>query len=116
MAFIPVYQHFFSFAGRKSRADVNLARFRPIVLAPLPRHWWIVLDPGFLWDLERDRDIEDTMTLGVQLGKRIRPNLSVAIKPSIQVYGNEDFSWAFQASLSYRFGSTQAGSASPERP
>jgi hypothetical protein len=106
LVFIPVYQQLFSYAGKSERADINLLRIRPLLVAPLPRRWWLLLDPGFLWDLEDDLESDDTMTLGFQVGKRVTTKLTVALKPSIQTYGSEDFSWAVEANFSFSFQAT----------
>ena len=37
VSFIPVYQQLISFAGEDDRADLNIVRFRPLVLAQWPR-------------------------------------------------------------------------------
>ena len=101
--FIPVYQQLLSYAGNDARADLNILRIRPIVLAQWPRGWWTLLDPGFLWDLEDDLPTEDTMTLGLEVGKQVTKRISLAAKPGIKVYGSEDFAWAFELSFSFRF-------------
>jgi len=62
-----------------------------------------MLDPGFLWDLEDDRDTEDTMTLGLEVGKLLTKRISVTGKPSIQIYGTEDFAWAMELSITFNF-------------
>ncbi len=66
--FIGIYQQLISFAGRDSRADLNILRIRPVLLAQWAGGWWALLDVGFLWDLEDDRPSDDTMTLGIELG------------------------------------------------
>jgi hypothetical protein len=103
IAFIPVYQQLVSFAGKESRADINIIRFRSILLAQWPRGWWTMLDPGFLWDLEDDLETKDTMTLGLEVGKVLTPRLAVTGKPSIQTYGTEDFAWAVELSVTFSF-------------
>ena len=103
VSFIPIYQQLISFAGAGDRADINIVRFRPVVLAQWPRGWWTMLDPGFLWDLEDDLDTKDTMTLGLEVGKLLTKRLAVTGKPSIQVYGTEDFAWAMELSITFNF-------------
>ena len=103
VSFIPVYQQFISFAGADDRADLNIVRFRSVVLAQWPRGWWTMLDPGFLWDLEDDRDTKDTMTLGIEVGKLLTERITVSGKPSIQTYGSEDFAWAMELSFTFNF-------------
>ena len=101
--FIPVYQHLLSYAGNDDRADINILRFRPLMLAQWPRGWWCLLDPGFLWDLEDDLPTKDTMTLGLEVGKQVTERMTLSGKPAIQVYGTEDFGWAFDLSFTFRF-------------
>jgi hypothetical protein len=101
--FIPVYQQLISYAGDNDRADLNILRFRPILVAQWPRRWFTLLDPGFLWDLEDDLETKDTMTLGLEVGKQVTDHIVMSGKPSIQVYGTEDFAWAFELSFTYRF-------------
>ncbi len=101
--FIPVYQQLISYAGNDQRADLNILRIRPIVLVQLPRRWWALLDPGFLWDLEDDLPTRDTMTIGLEIGRQLTDEFALSGKPSVQVYGTEDFAWAFELSLTYRF-------------
>jgi hypothetical protein len=62
-----------------------------------------MLDPGFLWDLEDDREAKDTMTLGLEVGKILTPRFAVTAKPSIQTYGTEDFAWAVELSVTFSF-------------
>jgi hypothetical protein len=100
---VPIYQQLISYAGNDDRADLNILRIRPIILAQWPRGWWTALDPGFLWDLEDDRPTDDTMTLGLEVGKRLTRRLSLAGKPAIQVYGSEDFVWAAELALTFSF-------------
>jgi len=99
--FVPVYQQLISYAGNEDRADLNILRFRPIVLVQLPRRWWATLDPGFLWDLEDDLPTDDTMTMSLEVGKRITDRIAVTAKPGIQVYGSEDFAWSAELSLTF---------------
>ncbi len=103
VSFIPIYQQLISFAGEDDRADLDIVRFRPLVLAEWPRGWWTMLDPGFLWDLEDDRKTKDTMTLGLEVGKLLTQRFAVTGKPSIQVYGTEDFAWAMELSITFSF-------------
>jgi hypothetical protein len=103
ISFIPIYQQLISFAGERDRADLEVVRLRSVVLAQWPRGWWTMLDPGFLWDLEDDRETKNTMTLGLEVGKSIAPRLAVTGKPSIQIYGTEDFAWAVELSLAFSF-------------
>ena len=100
--FIPVYQQLISYAGNDERADLNIVRIRPILLANWPRRWWTLLDPGFLWDLKDDLKTSDTMTLGLEVGKHVTDRIALSGKPSAQVYGSEDFAWAFELSFTYR--------------
>ncbi len=100
---IPVYQQLVSYAGKDSRADIDIARFRPIVLAQWPHGWWTALDPGFLWDLEDDLPTEDTFTLGLELGKALTDRLSISTRPAIRAYGSEDFGWSVELAFSYHF-------------
>ena len=62
--------------------------------------WWAALDPGFLWDLENDVLTRDTMTLGVEVGKRLTDRIALSTKPSYRVYGTEDFVWAVEVIFS----------------
>ena len=62
-----------------------------------------MLDPGFLWDLEDDSNTKDTMTLGLEVGKLLTQQVAVTGKPSIQVYGTEDFAWATELSITFSF-------------
>ncbi len=101
--FLAIYQQLISFAGRDSRADLNILRLRPVLLAQWPRGWWTLLDVGFLWDLEDDRPTDDTMTLAIEVGKQLTERVALSGKPSVKVYGSEDFAWAFELSLTYRF-------------
>jgi hypothetical protein len=101
--FIPIYQQLLSYAGNDERADLNILRIRPVLLAQWPRRWWTLLDPGFLWDLEDDRPTDDTMTLGLEVGKQLTDRIALSGKPAIQVYGSEDFAWAFDLSFTFRF-------------
>lgn len=101
--FIPVYQQLISYAGNAERADLNVLRIRPLLLAQWATRWWTLLDPGFLWDLEDDRPTEDTMTIGLEVGRHLGNAYALSGKPSIQVYGSEDFAWAFQLSFTLRF-------------
>jgi hypothetical protein len=101
--FIPVYQQLISYAGNDDRADLNILRFRPVLLAQWPRRWWTLLDPGFLWDLEDDKPTKDTMTLGLEVGRQLTDRIALSAKPGIQVYGSEDFAWAFELGFTYRF-------------
>ena len=100
--FIPVYQQLISYAGNNERADLNILRFRPILLANWPGQWWTLLDTGFLWDLEDDLPTEDTMTIGLEVGKQLTQRIAVSGKPSIQTYGSEDFAWAVALSFTFR--------------
>ena len=100
---IPIYQHLISYAGKRSRSDLNIARFQPIVLAQWPRGWWTTLVPGFLWDLEDDLLTKDTFTLGLEVGKALTERLSVSTRPAFRVYGSEDFGWSVELALSYHF-------------
>ena len=100
--FIPVYQQLISYAGNDGRADLNILRIRPILLKNWPGRWWTLLDPGFLWDLEDDLLTSDTMTLGLEVGKHVTDRIALSGKPSMQVYGSEDFAWAFELSFTYR--------------
>ncbi len=59
--------------------------------------------PGFLWDLEDDRETKDTMTVGLEVGKLLTPQFAVTGKPSIQAYGTEDFAWAVELSITFSF-------------
>ena len=101
--FVPVYQQLISYAGNDERADLNVLRIRPIVLAQWPGRWWTLLDPGFLWDLEDDLPTEDTMILGLEVGKQLTDRIALSGKPGVQVYGSEDFGWAFELALTFRF-------------
>ncbi len=101
--FIPVYQQLISYGGDAERNDLNVLRIRPIVLAQWPGRWWTLLDPGFLWDLKDDRPTEDTMTLALEVGRQVTDHIALSGKPGIQVYGTEDFAWAFELSFTYRF-------------
>ena len=92
-----------SYQGKESRADLNIARFRPIVVAQWPRGWWTTLAPGFLWDLEDDLPTKDTFTLSLEVGKGLTEHLSVSTRPSIRVYGSEDFGWSVEVAFSYHF-------------
>ena len=103
VSFIPIYQQLISFAGEDDRADLDIIRFRPVILAQWPRGWWTILDPGFLWDLEDDRETKDTMTVGLEVGKLLTPRFAVTGKPSIQAYGSEDFAWAVELSITFSF-------------
>lgn len=103
VSFIPIYQQLVSFAGEDDRADLEIVRFRAVILAQWPRGWWTMLDPGFLWDLEDDRETKDTMTVGLEVGKVLTPRLAVTGKPSIQAYGTEDFAWAVELSITFSF-------------
>jgi len=100
--FIPVYQQLISYAGNHERADLNVLRFRPILVANWPARWWTLLDTGFLWDLEDDLPIEDTMTIGLEVGKQMTKRIAISGKPSIQTYGSEDFAWAVELSLTFQ--------------
>jgi hypothetical protein len=60
-------------------------------------------DPGFLWDLEDDLPTDDTMTLGLEVGKQVTDRVALSGKPAIQVYGSEEFAWAFELSFTFRF-------------
>ena len=101
--FIPIYQQLVSYAGNDERADVNILRLRPVLLAQWPARWYTLLDPGFLWDLEDDLPLKDTMTLGLEVGKQLTDEITLSGKPAVQVYGTEDFAWAFELSFTYRF-------------
>jgi hypothetical protein len=101
--FIPVYQQLISYAGDDDRADLNILRLRPILLAQWPRRWFTLLDPGFLWDLEDDLKTDDTLTLGLEVGKQVTDRITLSGKPGVQVYGTEDFAWSFDLSFTYRF-------------
>ena len=101
--FIPAYQQIISYAGVADRADLNILRVRPMLLAQWPARWWTLLDPGFLWDLEDDLPLDDTLTMGLEVGRQVSPRVAFSGKPSIQVYGTEDFAWAFELSFTYRF-------------
>ena len=103
VSFIPIYQQLISFAGEDDRADLNIVRSRPLVIAQWPRGWWTMLDPGFLWDLEDESKTKDTMTLGLEVGKLLTQRIAITGEPSIQVYGTEDFSWAAELSITFRF-------------
>jgi len=100
---IPIYQQFISYAGNEARADLNILRIRPVVLMQWPKRWYTLLDPGFLWDLEDDLPLEDTMTLGLEVGRQLTDRVALSGKPSVQFYGTEDFDWAFELSWTYRF-------------
>ncbi len=100
--FIPIYQQLISYAGNDERADLNILRIRTVLLAQWPGRWWTLLDPGFLWDLEDDLPTSDTMTLGLEVGKQVTDRIALSGKPSIQVYGREDFAWAFELSFTFR--------------
>jgi hypothetical protein len=43
------------------------------------------------------------MTLGLEVGKLLTKRLAVTGKPSIQVYGTEDFAWAMELSIAFNF-------------
>jgi hypothetical protein len=103
LAFIPVYQQIISFAGKDDRFDLNIVRFRPILVAYWPGELYTLLEPGFYWDLEDDRPNQDTMTLGLEVGRQLTKQTGLSAKPSVQVYGTEEFAWAFELTLSYRF-------------
>ena len=38
--FVPVYQQVISYAGNVDRNEINIIRFRPVLLAAWPRGWW----------------------------------------------------------------------------
>jgi len=103
VSFIPIYQQLISFAGKDDRADLDIVRFRPMILAQWPRGWWTLLDPGFLWDLEDDLESKDTMTVGLEVGKALTPRFAITGKPSILAYGTEDFAWAVELSVTFSF-------------
>ena len=101
--FIPVYQQLISYAGNEERADLNILRFRPIFVANWPGRWWTLLDIGLLWDLKDDLPSEDTMTIGLEVGNQLTKSIAISGKPSIQAYGTEDFAWAVELALTFRF-------------
>jgi hypothetical protein len=101
--FVPFYQQFISYAGSDARAELNVLRIRPMLVAAWPRKWWTLLDIGLLWDLEDTLPLEDTMTIGLEVGKQLTDQLSLSGKPSIQAYGTEDFAWALEFALTFRF-------------
>ena len=76
-------------------------RFRQIILAQWPKRWWTTFDLGFLWDLEDDLLTEDTMTLGIEVGKQLSNRFAISAKPSFRVYGSADFVLAFELAFSY---------------
>ena len=43
------------------------------------------------------------MTMGLEVGKELTKRMALSAKPSVQVYGTEEFAWAFDLSLTYRF-------------
>ena len=43
------------------------------------------------------------MTLGLEVGRNLTKQTALSVKPSIQVYGSEDFVWAVEAAFTYRF-------------
>lgn len=101
--FVPVYQQFISYAGDDDRAEFNILRFRPMLIATWEHRIYTLLDPGFYWDLEDELPLKDTMTVGVEVGKRVGRRMTFSGKPSIKVYGTEDFEWAFELGATYRF-------------
>ncbi len=48
-----------------------------------------------------DRGYDDT--LGLEVGRHLGDAYALSGKPSIQVYGSEDFAWALELSLTFRF-------------
>ena len=48
------------------------------------------------------KQIQDVIDRGVKKGK-ISDRIILSGKPSIQVYGTEDFAWAFEVGFTYRF-------------
>jgi len=99
--FVPVYQQDISYAGNSARADINIIRFRPVIVAVWPRGWWTTVEPGLWWDIEDALLTEDTATLGFEVGKRITERLAFSGKPSVRLNGSEEFAWAVEFSLSY---------------
>ena len=99
--FVPVYQQVISYAGNVDRNEINIIRFRPVLLAAWPRGWWTTLEPGLWWDLENAFLTEDTATLGFEVGKRITERLAFSGKPSVRLNGSEEFAWSLDFSLSY---------------
>jgi hypothetical protein len=43
------------------------------------------------------------VTIGLEVGKGLTGPFTVSGKPSVKAYGTEDFAWAFELSLTYRF-------------
>jgi len=43
------------------------------------------------------------MTVGLEVGRRLTDRLGVSGKPSVQVYGTEDFAWGLEFKLTLRF-------------
>ena len=43
------------------------------------------------------------MTLGLEVGKQLTDRIALSGKPGIQVHGSEDFAWAFELALTFRF-------------
>jgi hypothetical protein len=97
--FFPFYQHVFSFAGDENRPDINYASIRPsVILTKWPNRWYTVIDPNFFVDFEREN--KSGMTLELEVGRPVKKNVNVWVRPGMGVYG--DIPQVYDWNLSYK--------------
>jgi hypothetical protein len=102
--FFPFYQHLFSFAGDENRPDINYASIRPsVILTKWPNRWYTVIDPNFFVDFEREN--KSGMTLELEVGRPVKKNVNVWVRPGMGVYGDipQVYDWNLEVGVRFYF-------------
>ncbi|MBI5632806.1 MAG: hypothetical protein HZA15_04945 [Nitrospirae bacterium] len=99
----PSFKQTVSFAGDSKRADVNLSTCDLyVVWRSRSLKEWVILDPAFAWNWEKDRDQLigiTTLTYGHLLGRAGNGVWSGYVKPGIGWGNGRSSDWSIEAGL-----------------
>ena len=100
--FFPVYQYFTSVGG-DGCCEIRVSSIKPVLFTRWPNRVYTVVEPNFLVDHVNHND--SGMTLELEVGRLLNPNLAVYLRPGYGVFGDlpQVYYWNFEVGVRYYF-------------